>query len=362
MSRLEFKPAKREGVHLLVGIAGPSGSGKTLSSLLLAKGLSGGKPFAVIDTESGRALHYADDFDFLHADLSAPFSPERYAEAIMAAAALDPPVIVVDSASHEHAGEGGVLDMHEAELQRLAGDDWKKREAMKMSAWIKPKASRKRLISQLLQLRCHLILGLRAEDKVDIVKNPETGKVEVKPKRTLAGHVGWIPVCGKELPYELTLSLVVTPDAPGVPKPIKLPEQLRPFVPLDKPLSEETGQLLGEWAAGGSDKSSPPRVDGAGLGTGSAPSDTRSAPSDIELASEDDVESFLDLARRCGAEAAARAEGGLRKHRGTYNGNVRSDWLARQRAKLEELAPAADPAEDDDRSLFEGMVPEAARS
>lgn len=248
---IEFKEAKRANVPLLTGIAGPSGSGKTLSALLLAKGMSGDKPFALIDTESGRALHYADDFDFLHADLAPPYSPERYWEAIKAAAAIDPPVIVVDSFSHEHAGEGGVLDMHEAELARMAGDDWKKREAVKFAAWVKPKREHKLLIQRLLQLRVHLIVCLRAEEKVDIVKD-EKGKAQVVPKRTLAGHVGWIPVCGKELPYELGLSLVVTPDAPGVAKPIKLPEHLKPLVPLDRPLDERVGRSLAEWAAGGS--------------------------------------------------------------------------------------------------------------
>lgn len=248
---ITFAPAKRENVPLLIGIAGPSGGGKTLSALRVARGLAGDQPIAFIDTERGRALHYADDFPFLHGELEAPFSPERYGEALIDAVAAKPAVVIVDSFSHEHAGEGGVLDAHEAELTRMAGDDWKKREAMKFAAWIKPKASHKRLVSQLLQIPVHLIVCLRAEEKIDLVKNPETGKLEVKPKRTLSGHVGWIPICGKDLPYELTISLVVTPDAPGVPKPIKLQEQHKPFVPLDQPLSESTGKALAEWAAGG---------------------------------------------------------------------------------------------------------------
>lgn len=244
----EFKQARRENVPLLIGIAGPSGSGKTLSALKLAKGLSGGQPFVALDTERGRMLHYADEFDFLHADLEAPFSPERYGEALEAAVAQKSPVVVVDSFSHEHAGEGGVLDMHEAELTRLAGDDYKRREAMKFAAWIRPKAAHKRLVSELLQLPVHLIVCLRAEEKIDLVK--EDGKLVVKPKRTLSGHVGWIPICGKDLPYELTISLVVTPDAPGVPQPIKLQDQHRPFVPLDRPLDENVGAGLAEWARG----------------------------------------------------------------------------------------------------------------
>jgi hypothetical protein len=82
---ITFRPAVRENVPLLLGLAGGTGSGKTYSAMALAKGLAGGKRFAVIDTENGRAKHYADDFEFDAADLHAPFRPDAYAEAIEAA-------------------------------------------------------------------------------------------------------------------------------------------------------------------------------------------------------------------------------------------------------------------------------------
>src|ERR1700677_907425 len=124
----EFKRAAREEVGLIIGLAGGTGSGKTFTAMTLAKGIAGTKPFALIDTEAGRAKHYADRFLFDHGDLKPPFRPERYAEAILAADAAHYPVIVVDSCSHEWAGEGGILDWQEEELDRMAGDDWKKRE------------------------------------------------------------------------------------------------------------------------------------------------------------------------------------------------------------------------------------------
>lgn len=93
----QFKPAVRESVGLIIGLAGPSGSGKTYSAMRLASGISGDKPFAVIDTEGGRAKHYADQFKFDHGDLMPPFRPQAYAEAIHAADAAGYPVIVVDS-------------------------------------------------------------------------------------------------------------------------------------------------------------------------------------------------------------------------------------------------------------------------
>ena len=272
--RVNFEPAVRRNVPLLIGIAGPSGSGKTYSTLRLATGIAGGKPIAFIDTERGRALHYADEFEFLHAELDDPFSPQRYGEAIAAAVALDPSVIVIDSFSHEWAGEGGVLDMQQAEFERMGS-----REAVKFASWIKPKAAHKSLVNDvLLRLPCHLIVCLRAESKVEMVKDEKTGKLEIVEKKTLAGHKGWIPVCGKELPYELTISLVVTPDAPGVPKPIKLQEQHRSLVLTDVPLDEATGERLAAWARGTTSDAEPsptaahPAAGAGGSGTEPAPS------------------------------------------------------------------------------------------
>lgn len=244
-----FRPAKREAVGLLIGLAGASGSGKTFSALRLAKGLAGGKPFCLIDTEAGRAKHYADQFAFDHGDLHAPFSPAAYAEAIGAADAAGYPVIVVDSASHEHAGDGGILDMQEAELARMAGDDWKKREAVKMASWVKPKMEHKRMVQKLLQVRAHLILCFRAEAKIEMVK--VDGKMVVQPKQTLTSLDGWIPICEKSLPFELTASFLLLPSAPGLPKAIKLQEQHRTFFPPDQHITEAAGVSLAQWAAGG---------------------------------------------------------------------------------------------------------------
>ena len=246
----QFKRAVRENVGLLIGLCGGTGAGKTFSAMRLASGIAAEKPFAVIDTEAGRAKHYSDQFLFDHGDLKPPFSPQAYSEAILAADEAKYPVIVVDSTSLEWSGEGGVLEMHEAELDRMAGDDWKKREACKMAAWIKPKPQHKRMVQRLLQVRAHLILCFRAEEKVEMVRDEETKKMVIVPKKSLTGINGWIPVCEKSLPFELTASFLLTADAPGMPKPIKLQEQHRVMFPLDKPINEESGKRVAQWASG----------------------------------------------------------------------------------------------------------------
>lgn len=245
-----FRPAKRENVPLLLGLAGGTGSGKTFTALTLARGLAAGKPFAGIDTENGRMNHYADIFPELQvAQITAPFRPSKYAEAIEAGDAEKFPVIVVDSASHEWYGDGGCLDWQE---EIMGGQ-----ESRRLMSWIEPKKAHKRMVTRLLQLDAHVILCFRAEPKVEMVDDPEKpGKKKFIEKRSLTGLNGWIPISEKNLPYELTASFLLMADRPGVPLPIKLQEQHRAFVPLDRPLTGETGRLLGEWAAGGAPRAS----------------------------------------------------------------------------------------------------------
>lgn len=303
-----FRRAVREKVQLIICVAGGTGSGKTFSSMRLASGLSNGEPFAVIDTENGRAKHYADFFAFDHADLRAPFSPNAYAAAIEEADKAGYQVIMIDQLSYEHAGDGGLLDWHETELNRMAGDDWKKREACNMAAWIKPKAAHKKLMQTLLNVKAHLILCLRAEEKIEM-KRGDDGKMKIVPKQALSGRDGWIPIAEKNVPFEATCSFLLTQDAPGVPKPIKLQEQHRALFPLDKPITEESGKRIAEWAAGGTKRQAPQEP---------APSPTQEAPDD------DPHDALLIKAREwaeCGLDKYADFWSGLtadqRKHIGT---------------------------------------------
>ena len=257
-----FRPAKRENVGLLIGLAGGTGSGKTKSAFELAAGIAGDKPFGVIDTESRRALHYADGYRFDHCELRAPFRPDAYAEAIVAADAATYPVIVVDSASHEWAGEGGLLDWHDEEVDAAVErkrkqaesmgwifEEWKVREKANLQAWIDPKMAHKRMVQRLLQLRAHLILCFRAEEKIEIGKD-EKGRTEIRPKQTATGLDGWVPVCEKSLPYELTCSFLLKADRPGVGLPIKLQEQHRQFFPEGKQIGRSSGEAIAAWASG----------------------------------------------------------------------------------------------------------------
>src|SRR3990167_4468873 len=106
------------------------------------------------------------------------------------------------------------------------------------------------MVQRLLQVRAHLVLAFRAEEKIEMVKGAD-GKMEVRKKVTNTGIEGWVPICEKNLPYELTCSFLLLPSRPGVPLPIKLQEQHRALFPLDTPITEESGRRLSAWAAGG---------------------------------------------------------------------------------------------------------------
>jgi len=147
--------------------------------------------------------------------------------------------------SHEHAGEGGILDMQEAEYKRLGGHD-----KVNLASWVKPKTDHRRFVSRLLQVRAHLILCFRAEEKIEMVKGAD-GKMEVRKKQTATGLDGWTPISEKSLPYELTCSFLLMASKPGVPIPIKLQEQHRAIFPLDQAITERSGQQLAAWAKGG---------------------------------------------------------------------------------------------------------------
>jgi tRNA uridine 5-carbamoylmethylation protein Kti12 len=126
MSGFSFRPAIREKIPVIIGLAGPSKSGKTMSAHRLAVGLSQGGQVAMINTEGPKGHQYADEFKYVAVDMDEPFSMKRYTEAIKAAAELKPSVLIIDSMSHAHEGLGGMLMQHEAELDRLAGENYEK--------------------------------------------------------------------------------------------------------------------------------------------------------------------------------------------------------------------------------------------
>lgn len=235
-----FRPAVREQTPLIIGLAGPTKSGKTLSAHRLAVGLANGGVVAMINAEGARGHQYADKFKYVACDIEAPFSPARYIEAVAAAKALNPAVLIIDSASHMHDGPGGLLEYHDAELDRMAGDDFKKRERMTWTAWIRPKKDENEFIYAMLGLKCPVILCLRAKEKIKIV----SGKPPI--------DLGWQPIASDRISFETIFTLVLPPHCKGVPD-LSISDMRDPFdtmIPEGYQLDEALGNRLAQWATG----------------------------------------------------------------------------------------------------------------
>jgi hypothetical protein len=250
----EDKPATRERVPTLIGLTGVSSSGKTFSALRLATGIQravGGEIF-VIDTEARRATHYADRFSFRHVNFEPPFGPLDYLAAIEHCVSRGAKVLVIDSMSHEHNGDGGVMDQVDAFLDAKAGDDFAKRQRFGMLAHIKPKAARKKLNRRILQLGINAVFCYRAADKI---KPAAKGAKDRDPVR-----LGWQPETTSPLVYEMTARFLLGPGCEGRPilnpetdaerNAIKNPIQFHDLLREGAQLSEDLGERIARWGLG----------------------------------------------------------------------------------------------------------------
>lgn len=241
-------------VPLMIGCTGPSGSGKTFTSLRLATGIQrvvGGDIF-VIDTEQRRSLHYADQFKFKHVDFQAPYSSTDYLEALRYTKKSGAGVVVMDSSSHEHTGPGGLLEQHEQELDRMAGNDFAKRDRMTMLAWAKPKKKRNELITAITtELQMPIIFCFRAKTSTKPAPKGSQDRSPVEMGFTSIGADDWL--------FEMGLNLLFLPGADGVPTweskypgerlSMKCPRQFE-WVKQEGQITEAVGQKLAEWAKG----------------------------------------------------------------------------------------------------------------
>ena len=158
---MQLRQSKRQQAKIKMALQGSAGSGKTYSSLLLAKGLAGGKMdnVAVIDTENGSADLYAHLGDYNVLTLKPPYSPEKYIEAIEVCEKAEMDVIIIDSTSHcwEY-----LLDFH----SKLPGNSF--------TNWNKITPMYKSFVNKILQSPTHIIGTMRT--KQDYVLNQKDGK------------------------------------------------------------------------------------------------------------------------------------------------------------------------------------------
>ena len=184
---MKLQKATRKKVKLRLGLSAVAGGGKTYSALLLAKGLVGDlSKVAVIDTENGSASLYAHLGEFSTIELSAPYTPERYIEAIQACEAAGIECIIIDSITHEWDGKGGVIDISNS----MTGNSF--------TNWAKLTPRHQAFIDAILQSPCHIITTVRRKQDYEMTKD-SSGKTKVE-------KAGLKEVTREGFEYELTVN------------------------------------------------------------------------------------------------------------------------------------------------------------
>ena len=218
-----FQKAKREQIWLKVLLAGPSGSGKTYSALRLAKGIANaanGK-YAAIDTENGRIRYYANEFDFDDLQLEAPYTPEKYIEAIDDAVDAGYKVLIIDSITHEW---DYCIDIHD----KMPGNSY--------TNWAKVTPRHDAFMEKVLQSPIHIISTVRGKDTYVLEeKNGKQG-----PKKVGMGYKQ-----RDNTEYNYTLTFNIAQDT-HIAEALK--DNTHMFEGKYDMLTERDGKALYDWA------------------------------------------------------------------------------------------------------------------
>lgn len=225
-----LQTAKRQQAKLKVSLAGASGSGKTYSALLLAYGLCNDwSKIAVIDTENFSASFYAHLGPFNVVNVTSPFNPEKYIEAIQICEAGGMEVIIIDSISHEWSGKGGCLEIHENETSKM-------RVPNSFTAWAAVTPRHQSFVDAIILSQCHIIANIRS--KAEYVLSERNGKM-------IPQKVGMAPITRDGFEFEVSVAF----DLDHMHKASTSKDrtglfcEVLPFV-----ISADTGKRLLEWS------------------------------------------------------------------------------------------------------------------
>jgi len=235
-----IRPASRSQAKPLIGLYSESGCGKTYSALLLARGFVGSSGrICMIETESGRGESYGDKneypeiggYDVL--SLRDNFSPIEYGKAISEVEAGKYNALIIDSASHEWEGAGGVLDQASENAKTKKG----------LLVWQEPKINhQKHFMLKFMQTPIPLvILCMRAKYPMVEVWNEEKRKKEPQRSKELE------PKQSEDILFEMFVHAWV--DKSHALHPTKITGKgLNSVFKEGEKITLSTGQQLAEWA------------------------------------------------------------------------------------------------------------------
>jgi hypothetical protein len=153
-----------------------------------------------------------------------PFSPARYIAAMRQFAEQEIDVLIIDSVSHEHEGEGGMEDIAQSALQR----------GKKVPDWIGAKREHKKFMSTLLFLPFHIIACIRAREKMHFKQGPTPVSMGIQP------------ICEKNFAFEATISFMLRNRGKNRDV-LKLNAEHEPLIGTDGYITSEHGKALRDW-------------------------------------------------------------------------------------------------------------------
>jgi len=190
---MTFMQAHRAGSHARIALVGPPGSGKTFSALRVAQGL-GCARIGVVDSERGKSRKQADKGVPFGLVVLPNHSPQKYIEAIEAAAKANVDGLIIDSLSHEWTGEQGALEM----VAALARNSESGNE---FASWKAVSPEHMRLFDVLLGFPGHVLATMRSKKKYELVEvQNRQGRMVKQPR-----EVGIVPVQREDFAYEFDL-------------------------------------------------------------------------------------------------------------------------------------------------------------
>lgn len=226
-----FQRAERSQRKVKLGLQGPSGSGKTLGALALATQIVGPNGrIALADTEAGSASLYASQYTFDTVGITPPYLSKKYEDAIADAVSEGYDLIIIDSLSHQWAGEGGILARKEA-LDLRGGNHF--------TNWAKFTPEQEKFKATIVNAPIHIIGTLRT--KQDYVLEERSGKST--PKK-----VGLAAIQREGMEYELDINFEIQMDHKAVAS--KDRTFLFANTEMLDLLDGSVGKRISEWMAG----------------------------------------------------------------------------------------------------------------
>jgi len=248
---MELKQAQRKSAKLKLGISSPSGGGKTLGSLLVAYGLMKESypklsdaelwsKVAIIDSENGSGELYVGVEiknlvigQYAAITLTAPFTAEKYIQAMEVCEENNMEVVIIDSTTHLWSGTGGLLEQ-QGNIAKRTGNSW--------SAWRDVTPMHSKFVEKMLQCNMHVIATVRSKTKF-VQEKGDDGRTTVR-------KIGLDPIQKDGLEYEFTTFFEIDAEHNAFGSK----DRTNTFDQEYFVITPDVGRKLMKWLSGGTNK------------------------------------------------------------------------------------------------------------